>query len=265
MGLLFDPKLVAANRVGSRRPCDCSEAGCETCPLRKKKKIINIHRIEGKKIAVWAEAPGGLEEIKGRELVGKAGQLLWNDAAIAGFTRADCDLQNVVRCRPTQISDYGNKINRTPTAEELWHCSPFNTKALTKMKAKVHLVLGQVAAKSLLGKEFRKGRSIFWSDRLQAKVVCTYHPAYFLRGAVGRSKRRSFMDALKTVAAEAMLKRKGRFAYIESMDYKGVERFDKIMALLNKVKRIGRKRRVMFDVEYGRDRPTYEPNPKEVL
>ncbi len=251
MGLLFDPKLVQIPHKGKKRACECAEAGCETCPLRKKQKIINIHRIKGKKIAVWAEAPGGQEEHEGLELVGKAGQLLWNDAEMAGFSRDDCDIQNVVRCRPTQISEYGNRVNRPPTEEELWHCMPFNTKALTKMRAKVHLVLGQVAARTLLGKEYRKDRTIFWSDRLQAKVICTFHPAYFLRGFAGRSKRRSFRDALKTVASEAMLKKKGRYAYVESMDYKSVEG-PKIIPFLKKIRRIGHKRMVVFDLEYGK-------------
>lgn len=252
MGLLFDSKLVDHRKQKNKRPCDCAEAGCETCPLRKKKKVINIHKIEGRKIAVWAEAPGGLEEFKGKELIGKAGQLLWNDAAQAGFSRSDCDLQNVVRCRPTQISEFGNKVNRTPTPEEIWHCSPFNTKALTKMKAKVHLVLGQVAAKTLLGKEFRKDRKIFWSDRLQAKVVCTFHPSYFLRGGIARSRRREFRDALKTVAAEALLNRKGKFAYIESQSYKGVEDYKHFMTLFDVLEKIGKRKRLLFDLEYGR-------------
>ena len=259
MGLLFDEKPQKKSKAG--KGCGCIEDGCATCPLNRKKKIINIDRIKGRKIMVWAEAPGHDEEVADLELVGKSGQLFWDDAERAGFTRGDCDVQNVVRCRPTKISEYGNKVNRTPTKEEIWHCGKFTQRALTKTEATVHLVLGEVAAHALLGKEYRKGRQIFWSDRLQAKVVCTYHPAYFLR-EVAKSKRRQFRDALATVAQEALLKRKGRYAFVEAQDYKAAESIEAIRRTCRQIKKYGRTRTVVFDLEYG---PSADDPEKEAM
>jgi len=115
--------------------------------------------------------------------VGKSGKLLWQELNRVGITRDICDVQNCVRCFPADRNEDGwpALTMRDPSKEEIHCCSKFTKLALEKSKAKVHLVFGEVAAKALLGNEFRKGRKAFWSEKLQAHVRCMWHPSYLVR------------------------------------------------------------------------------------
>ena len=234
------------------------EWGCETCPLNKGHltKVINIDKLEGRKIAVLAQAPGREENKKGIELIGPAGQLLWRAAKSFGITRGDCDIQNVVRCRPTKVNEYGYTIDRAPNREEINHCAYWTAKAIPRMSPKVFLILGEVAARAFLGREYRKDRKVFWSEKFQTKVICTYHPSYFLRGAP-RSKLKEFYSALRAVA-EVLRGKSSRFAFIESQDYKSVETFEDISALFNG-ELSQANHRIAVDGEWGsvNDRPAF--------
>lgn len=200
--------------------------GCDFCPLNKVaglKKIKNLDKLQGKKIMVWAQNPGSEENKVGKELVGQAGKFLWGHAAAVGLYREDCDIQNVVRCATITENDMGQWEFHNPTKEELHCCSVYTEEALEKVsgKTRVHLVFGQVAAKALLKGEYRKDQKTFYSEKLKAWVILTYHPSYFLRGAP-RSKIKEFREALATAVAKANETSIGKFSYIRRMDYKSV-------------------------------------------
>src|SRR5438309_579950 len=75
--------------------------GCTTCPQNKiphVRKVINLERVTGKKLFVWAQNPGAKENEKGLELVGPTGQFLWDGLKTVGISRDQCDVQNVLRC-----------------------------------------------------------------------------------------------------------------------------------------------------------------------
>lgn len=199
--------------------------GCEFCPLNKiegLKKIKNLDKLRGKAIMVWAQNPGSEENKVGIELVGPAGKFLWEHAASVGLKREDCDIQNVVRCWTITENEFGQWEPRSPSKEELRCCSIYTDEALEKVqgKTKVHLIFGQVAAKVLLKGEFRKDQKTFYSEKLKAWCIVTYHPSYFLRGAP-RSKIQEFREALATAVAKVK-GGTGKFSYIEKLDYKTV-------------------------------------------
>lgn len=229
-----------------------SGRGCSVCPLNNTgaTKILGIDRLRGKDLFIWSQSPGGQDNQAGLELLGAPGKFLWQELARVGITREDCDIQNVVRCRPTQLNEFDSAVDRAPTKEEVHCCSIYTEQALTRSQAKVHLVFGAVAAKALLGSEFRKGQKTFWSNKLNGHVVTTYHPTYFLRGAP-RSKMEEFRKALES-AAEKLSIGGGQFDYLRKQRYQRVLTKD-LPELEAKIREAsGRGIRISTDIETGK-------------
>lgn len=253
-------KKIQVTRSSKKRQPKVVGRGCEHCPLNKAKgirKIKGLVRIKGRKIFIWTQAPGGRENEEGRELVGPAGQLLWEELDGVGITRDMCDVQNVVRCRPTQVDeDTGRVIDRTPTKEEAKCCSIYTEEALAinNSKAVIHLVFGQFAAQQLLGREHKKDTPIFWSQKLQAKVVVLDHPSYFLRGAP-KERLVIWRSRMKTVST--MISTPGQFAYLDRQDYRTIKVTDDKpkagLKLLTRILQIAKKAkgRKTIDIEDG--------------
>src|ERR1035437_530077 len=191
--------------------------GCKYCPLNEVKGVQKIKGIvEGKDIFVWAQSPGPRENLEGRELIGPSGKWFWAHMKQAGLEREQCDIQNMVRCEPCDRIN-GQLVMRNPSEEEVFACSIYTDQAIAKSKAKVHIVLGQVAAKQLFGNKYH-GDKIFWSDQLNGRVVVLDHPAYFIRGFASKEKLRAFDLGLKAAARFAKEKG-GKFSYLEEQEY----------------------------------------------
>lgn len=72
--------------------------------------------------------------------------------------------------------------NPTPTQKELDACFIHVHRDLRKIKPKLVIAMGAAAVYQTTGKEgieIHRGR-MFWSDKINCKVYCTYHPAYSL-------------------------------------------------------------------------------------
>jgi uracil-DNA glycosylase family 4 len=185
------------------------ERGCDNCPAKRGwkhgfKPIMG--KVKGKKLFIIAQNPGKKENDKRRELVGATGKLLWKELARVGVKREDCDVQNAVRCLTYEKDSMGYRIPRTPNKDEIRCCSTHTESFLSQSKAKAYLILGQIAAKQVLGREYTKNKKIFWSDNLKAKVIVTTHPAFFLRGG-SKAVFKEFQNALAVAASEAFGKK----------------------------------------------------------
>ena len=123
------------------------------------------------------EGPGEEEDRRGEPFVGKAGRLLTRIVEGAfGKTRAEVYIANVVKCRPPN--------NRDPAPEEIAACLPFLKRQIASVRPRVLVVLGAVAAKTLLPGVRSIGAA---RGRLHdfdgIPVVATYHPAYLIRAS----------------------------------------------------------------------------------
>jgi len=228
------------------------QLGCAACPLDKIQglnKVINIDRIRGKRVMLWAQSPGARENEEGLELVGASGQLLWKELLPYGIERKHVDLQNVIRCRPLGIDG----IEHTPTKKELRCCSVYNTEALLKNdgKACVHVILGKVAADQLLPKVKRTG-SIFWHEQWNAYVVLVDHPSFILRSGGTKAgwiyyKLRDQFRAVRTI-----LDHPGRWGYVKAQNYGAVSDMRQMAELKQTIyKEAKTGRRVGVDFEDG--------------
>jgi uracil-DNA glycosylase family 4 len=252
--LLKEKKIVQKKEKVPGVVKNTKKRGCEFCPLNKVPgihKVKNLDKITGKKIMIWAQNPGEKENKERLELVGPSGSLFWLEAERVGLKREHCDVQNVVRCWTVSRNELFQLVPREPSKEEIHCCSLYTEEAIERNhgKAKVHLVLGRVAAKTLLKGEFRKDQKTFYSKRLDAWVVCTYHPSYFLRGGGTKSRKAEFRDALDVVVKKAG-QGKGRFAYVEAQDYKAVLSTNLKKELIDPIREASKKgERIVVDIE----------------
>lgn len=125
-------------------------------------------------IVVIGEAPGADEDAQGEPFVGRAGQLLNKILEATGFQREEVFILNILKCRPP--------ANRNPLPEEVEKCRPYLEKQLKIIDPKLILLLGRVAAESLLKTKepLNKLRGKIHNYK-GWKVMVTFHPAALLR------------------------------------------------------------------------------------
>ena len=125
-------------------------------------------------IVVIGEAPGADEDAKGEPFVGRAGQLLNKILEATGFQREEVFICNILKSRPPG--------NRNPLPNEVEACKPYLDKQLELINPKLILLLGRVAAESLLKAKDPlnklRGKT---HDYKGWKVRITFHPAALLR------------------------------------------------------------------------------------
>lgn len=152
-------------------------AECRACPLHEKRTqaVLGVGD-RSAKLMIIGEAPGQQEDIRGEPFVGRAGMLLDNILRAIGFPRESVYIANVVKCRPPN--------NRDPQEAETATCRRFLDRQVALIQPQVILVVGRIAAQSLLqsttpvGK--LRGQRYRYPDS-QIPLFVTYHPAYLLR------------------------------------------------------------------------------------
>ena len=161
---------------------------CQACSLceQRTNTVFGV----GNRNADWlviGEAPGSEEDRQGEPFVGRAGKLLDQMFLALGLMREQVYIANVVKCRPPN--------NRDPRPEEMASCADYLRRQIELTKPKIILLVGRVAAQSLLNTTDSVGKmrgvKYTYADT-QIPMVVTYHPAYLLRSPL--EKRKSWMD-----------------------------------------------------------------------
>jgi len=181
-GLLFDeeqPIAPAEKNPGAAsaelaRLFDTAKS-CQQCTLAGSR--LNFVFGEGNpaaNVVVIGEAPGAEEDASGRPFVGRSGQLLDKILLAAGFQREEVYICNILKCRPPG--------NRNPQSDEIASCMPWLLQQLHIIQPKVILMLGKVAANTILDNTLSlgamRGKLIQWKGY---DCFITYHPAALLR------------------------------------------------------------------------------------
>ena len=135
------------------------------------------------------EGPGAEEDREGIPFVGKAGKLMNMAFQGIGIQREKVYIANIVKCRPPN--------NRNPEAKEAEACLPYLRNQVVLVKPKIIVLLGSVALKHILGKEYgitaSRGK---WVEKNGIWYMPTFHPAALLRDD---SKKIDFWKDLKLV------------------------------------------------------------------
>lgn len=151
-------------------------AECQKCPklVEGRTQTVFGDGNPDSKILLIGEGPGKNEDEQGVPFVGRAGELLNSILSACGFSRNDVYICNIVKCRPPS--------NRNPETEEAKNCRPYLDLQLKVIRPRYIICLGAVAAQNLLGVDTPIGKLRGrWYEYNDAKVLCTYHPAYALR------------------------------------------------------------------------------------
>ncbi len=171
--------------------------GCTRCDLHRcrDKTVFGV----GDRKASWmviGEAPGAEEDQRGEPFVGPAGQLLNNMLLGIGLQREQVFIANVIKCRPPG--------NRDPLPAEVAQCLPYLERQIALLKPRILLVLGRVAAHSLLATDISVGKlrgQVHAFGAARVPLIVTYHPAYLLRSPGEKRKAWEDLKFARRVAA----------------------------------------------------------------
>lgn len=189
------PSMVAAQTLEGLRE---ELQKFEGCALRH--TAMNLVFSDGNpdsSVMLIGEAPGEDEDRQGKPFVGVSGKLLDQMMGSIGLNRQNIYISNILFWRPPG--------NRAPTDAEVAACLPYAERHIAIIKPKYLILLGGVAAKSLLrtkeGITRLRGK---WVDYLppvgggiEKPIPCLpmYHPAYLLRQP--SAKRQAWNDLLQ--------------------------------------------------------------------
>jgi uracil-DNA glycosylase len=163
-------------------------ASCTRCALSatRTQTVFGV----GSPAADWlvvGEAPGAEEDRQGEPFVGRAGQLLNSMLRAIGLPRPQVYIANTIKCRPPG--------NRDPRPEETASCAPYLARQIALLAPKIILVVGRIAAHSLLATTTPLGKLRQQVHRFEPgniPMIITYHPAYLLRSP--GEKRKAWED-----------------------------------------------------------------------
>lgn len=121
--------------------------------------------------------------------MGRAGKLMDMAFQTVGIKREEVYIANIVKCRPP--------ANRNPEEDEATACLNYLRNQVILVKPEIIVLLGSVALKNILGKEYgitaSRGK---WIERKGIHYMPTWHPAALLRDEM---KKIDFIRDLKLV------------------------------------------------------------------
>ncbi len=166
---------------------------CSKCRLSEGR----IHPVFGEgvvpaRLMVIGEGPGAEEDASGHAFVGRAGKYLDSWLSSISMDRdTNVYIANIVKCRPPG--------NRNPHPDEVQACIGYLKRQIQLVKPEIILLMGSVAARSLLDVSIGVGKLRGRFHRYEGiPVLVTYHPAGVLRNP---DYRRPVWEDLKKVAA----------------------------------------------------------------
>lgn len=145
---------------------------CELCQTRTN-IVFGVGNPHARVMFV-GEAPGRNEDLQGEPFVGRAGENLNAILSLAGLTRVEIYIANVLKCRPPG--------NRDPKPDEVLACSPFLREQIRSIWPDVIVTLGNPATHFILKTEtgITRLRGRFHQTG-HFIVMPTFHPAAALR------------------------------------------------------------------------------------
>jgi len=158
---------------------------CKKCDLYKtRRKAVPGEGNPQSQIMLVGEAPGHWEDDKGEPFVGAAGKFLDTLLTIAGLSREDVFICNVLKCRPPG--------NREPAPNEIQACTPYLDRQIKIIQPKFIVTLGNYSTAYIFSKanlSFAgitqvRGKTYEASVLgLSVTVFPTFHPAAALYNA----------------------------------------------------------------------------------
>ena len=180
-------------------------------PAEEKPIALGEGNADHPPVMLIGEAPGEQESLQGRPFVGKAGKNLDGFLRVLELNRGDIYSSNVVKIRPTKVSDKGRVSNRPPNKEELALFTPYLMEEILLVQPKMIVTLGNFALKALCGPKAIIGDMHGRETRVTVKhekqegefaIFPLYHPASIIYNRSLQEVYDGDLQALKAVLAE---------------------------------------------------------------
>lgn len=176
-------------------------------PAEEKPIVLGEGKCDHPPVMLIGEAPGEQESLQGRPFVGKAGKNLDSFLDVLSLSREDIYITNVVKIRPTKVSDKGRVSNRPPNREELALFTPYLMEEILRVQPQMIVTLGNVALRALCGGKAAigdmHGRETLVTVQHEKQAAefalfPLYHPASIL---YNRSLQQVYSDDLQLLKA----------------------------------------------------------------
>ena len=160
---------------GTWEELEKSIENCKKCKLcTGRQNIVFGTGNKNADIMLIGEGPGADEDRLGEPFVGRAGKLMNMAFDMIEIKREELYIANVVKCRPPG--------NRNPEEDEAMACLDYLRNQVILVKPKIIVLLGSIALKNILGKEYgitaSRGK---WLEKKGIWYMPTWHPAALLR------------------------------------------------------------------------------------
>jgi DNA polymerase len=176
---------------------------CHACPLWKPAtQTVFGDGPSNADIMLIGEQPGLHEDIEGEPFVGPAGRMLDRALAEADLDRGTLFLTNTVK--HFKYEQRGTaKLHKRANASEQAACRMWLAAELARVRPKIVVALGAMAAQTLFGNAFRLTRERGeWRGLSEHAVgMATWHPSAILRGRDRRDAMyRQLVEDLRSAA-----------------------------------------------------------------
>ena len=182
-------------------------------PAEEKVLVFGEGNAKQPPIMLIGEAPGEQETLQRRPFVGKAGKNLDGFLEVVGLQRRELYISNVVKIRPTKVSEKGRLSNRPPNREELALFTPFLMEEILLVQPRCIVTLGNIPLKALLGSKAVIGdhhgamtRAVVAHEKQSAEYALfpLYHPASIIYNRSLQEVYQADLIALKAALAEVV-------------------------------------------------------------
>ena len=175
----FSSEKVKNTKFNPKNPQSCASCGLYKNCLSPKMKPYGKNK---KKVLFLGEAPGEVEDKRGKQWQGKVGSDLQRVLSSLGFNLfRDGFGYNACNCRPPG--------NETPTPNQIYCCRKKALQVIKEYKPHVIFLLGSIPVESIIGDRWKKklGGITKWrgwqipDQDLKAWVCPVYHPSFVSR------------------------------------------------------------------------------------
>lgn len=177
---------------------------CRACPLwRNATQTVFGAGPPDARVMFVGEQPGAQEDLEGKPFVGPAGKLLGEALSEAGIDPATAYVTNAVKHFKFERSGKVRLHKRANAAEQA-ACRPWLAAEMLRLKPRLVIALGAMAAQTLFGSRFRLTQEHGQWRNIggDARAMATWHPAAVLRmRPPGREAARAqFFEDIASVA-----------------------------------------------------------------
>jgi DNA polymerase len=185
--------VVPRGRLASVRR---EAADCHACPLwRGATQTVFGEGPQHASVMLIGEQPGAQEDLEGRPFVGPAGRMLDEALEAAGLQRDAVYLTNTVKHFKYELRGK-RRLHKSANASEQAACRMWLAAELLRVRPRIVVGLGSMAARTMFGDAFRITRERGGWRELSHDVrgIATWHPSALLRMPDAQSREAAFAE-----------------------------------------------------------------------